>query len=51
MIAYDDPADAWVDDDTLLEHCLFWLAKPAGRAVSKFSCSFRTLHGPVTLQP
>ena len=31
VIEYDDPADAWVDDDTLVRHCLFWLAKPSGR--------------------
>lgn len=28
VIEYSDPEDAWVGDDTLLRHCLFWLAKP-----------------------
>jgi len=28
VIEYADPEDAWVGDDTLLRHCLFWLSKP-----------------------
>lgn len=28
VIEYADPEDAWVGDDTLIRHCLFWLAKP-----------------------
>jgi hypothetical protein len=27
VIEYADPEDAWVGDDTLVRHCLFWLAK------------------------
>jgi len=28
VIEYSDPEDAWVGDDTLVRHCLFWLSKP-----------------------
>ena len=28
VIEYADPEDAWVGDDTLVRHCLFWLSKP-----------------------
>lgn len=28
VIEYADPEDAWVGDDTLVRHVLFWLAKP-----------------------
>lgn len=36
VIEYADPDDAWVDDDTLLRHCFFWLAKPRGWVALKF---------------
>jgi len=29
VIEYADPEDAWVGDDTLVRHVLFWLAKPS----------------------
>jgi 1-acyl-sn-glycerol-3-phosphate acyltransferase len=32
VIEYADPDDAWVDDDTLLRHVLYWLSKPTSRA-------------------
>lgn len=35
-IEYRDPRDAWVDDDTLLGHCLFWLAKPRTTVTLRF---------------
>lgn len=31
VIEYADPDDAWVDDDTLVRHVLYWLAKPSSR--------------------
>jgi 1-acyl-sn-glycerol-3-phosphate acyltransferase len=31
VIEYADPADAWVDEDTLLRHVVYWLSKPQSR--------------------
>lgn len=31
VLEYADPRDAWVDDDTLLRHVLYWLSKPHSR--------------------
>jgi hypothetical protein len=39
-IEYADPLDAWVDDDTLIGHCLFWLAKPTSSVTLRFGTRF-----------
>lgn len=36
VIEYADPDDAWVDDDTLLRHCVTWLAKPRSVVTLRF---------------
>src|SRR6187399_1593729 len=37
VIEYADPEDAWVGDDTLVRHCLFWLAKPHSELTLRIS--------------
>lgn len=37
VIEYADPEDAWVGDDTLVRHCLFWLAKPRSELTIRVS--------------
>lgn len=36
VLEYADPNDAWVGDDTLLRHVLFWLAKPVTHISIRF---------------
>lgn len=36
IIEYDDPHDAWVGDDTLLRHVLWWLSKPSSKVTMSF---------------
>lgn len=36
VIDYDDPHDAWVGDDTLLRHAIWWLSKPTSRVRVSF---------------
>ena len=46
VIEYADPNDAWVGDDTLLRHVLFWLAKPSGHVTVRFGKALRRLDDP-----